>query len=71
MQYLVRHHDLLSFLPDSRRPVHELRFPIATALAALGKAAACTARAVFAPLLLLIAIAVPSTASFAANCAGL
>jgi hypothetical protein len=44
MQYLVRHHEVLSFLPDSRRPVHELRFPIATALAlaALGKAAAWT-----------------------------
>ena len=34
---------------------------------AVGKAAACTARAVFAPLLLLIAVAAPSTASFAAN----
>src|SRR5712692_11700090 len=68
MQYVVRHHDVLSFLPDSRRPVHELRFPIATALlAAVGKAAACTARAVFAPLLLLIAVAAPSTASCAAN----
>src|SRR6266850_4810670 len=51
MQYL-RHEDVVSFPADSRRSIHEKRFPIAPPLAAADKAAACTARAaVFAFLL--------------------
>lgn len=64
----VRRYDVLAVSADSRRLIHEQRFPIAVTLAVLRKAAACTVCAAVLALSLLTA-GLPLTAHAQTACA--